>query len=390
MNKINDKGFTLVELLAVIVILALVIVIVATKGFGAFDNAKDKITSMNEDAIKEAAEIVKLDIEHCDDSNDDLLSMFGVSNCNDLYTKLLTGVTITLDSLMEKEYITGDGINDIKKQKIYSIKYQKVGEDISIVEITNEEKKATLLKRNGSSSTEKYYTYKSYIKKIKFVDYVDIEGKTYWDVTDTSGALSNTKIYAWLENIEGGYYELYFGSEAKIHAPKNLSYFFQDFSIVENITFSNFDTSNTTNMTWMFGGCSSLQNLDLSVFNTNNVTSMYTMFYNCNSLKSLNVSSFNVEKVTNMDWMFSGCKSLTELDISNFKTTEKLVSVQYMFQTCSNLTYLDLFDFKTTSSTNINGMLNGTTKLNSICVDQTKANEIYNLVNTKGISIVCN
>ena len=58
MNKLNKKGFTLVELIATIVILALVIVIVATKGFGAFDSAKNKITTMNEESLKEFAEIV--------------------------------------------------------------------------------------------------------------------------------------------------------------------------------------------------------------------------------------------------------------------------------------------------------------------------------------------
>ena len=36
----SKKGFTLVELLAVIVILGIIITITATKGFGAFDNTK--------------------------------------------------------------------------------------------------------------------------------------------------------------------------------------------------------------------------------------------------------------------------------------------------------------------------------------------------------------
>lgn len=133
MNKLSRKGFTLVELLAVIVVLSLVIVIVATKGFGAFDNAKDKITSMNENAIKEATEIVKLDIEHCDDSNDELLDMFGVHNCSELYTSLEGGTSISLDKMIEKNYISGADIEEIKKDKSYTFTFTKDGDNITVV-----------------------------------------------------------------------------------------------------------------------------------------------------------------------------------------------------------------------------------------------------------------
>ena len=57
-KKMNKKGFTLVEILAVIVILSLVVTITATKGFGTFGNAKNKITKENERIIKESVNVL--------------------------------------------------------------------------------------------------------------------------------------------------------------------------------------------------------------------------------------------------------------------------------------------------------------------------------------------
>lgn len=441
MNKINKKGFTLVELLAVIVVLALVIVIAATKGFGAFDTAKDKITSMNKDAIDEAIEIIKLDIEHCDDSNEELLGMFEVGTCGDLYTKLESGANVSLDKMIEKEYITGAGIGEIKKEEIFDVTFNKTVEGISVI-INNEEKKAILLKRNYNTSTERYYSYKDKIVEVYFVDYVDIEGKTNWDVTNAS--ISNTKVYAWLENASDGNYKLYFGSEGKIYAPSDSSFLFSEFINVKNITFNNIDTSNVINMRAMFhrcdslieldlnsfdtsnvenmwdifSGCKSLVNLnissfkttnvkymtgmfyncklltslDLSHFNTSNVESMAWMFRECSGLTNVNLSSFDTKNVTNMVWMFSGCVSLIDLDISNFKTSkDKLADIRYMFQNCSKITYLDLSGFKTNSSVLTTGLLENTANLNKVCVNQSNSSEIYSIVAGRPtITIGCN
>ena len=40
MKKMNKKGFTLVELMGVIAVMAVLIVVVATNGFGVFNKAK--------------------------------------------------------------------------------------------------------------------------------------------------------------------------------------------------------------------------------------------------------------------------------------------------------------------------------------------------------------
>ncbi len=117
----NKKGFTLVELLAVIVILGLVMTIVGTKGFGAFDNTKKAITSQNINAIKESAKVYLTDVIYCDDDIDtDFVNETKVSlnldetvkNCEDLKTYYNTFQTIPFSFLKDNKYISGSDIED--------------------------------------------------------------------------------------------------------------------------------------------------------------------------------------------------------------------------------------------------------------------------------------
>lgn len=117
----NKKGFTLVELLAVIVILGLVITIVGTKGFGAFDNTKKAITSQNINAIKESAKVYLTDVIYCDDDIDtdfvnetkkSLSLDESVKNCEDLKTYYNTIRTIPFSFLKDNKYISGSDIED--------------------------------------------------------------------------------------------------------------------------------------------------------------------------------------------------------------------------------------------------------------------------------------
>lgn len=117
----NKKGFTLVELLAVIVILGLVMTIVGTKGFGAFDNTKKAITRQNINAIKESAKVYLTDVIYCDDDidtdfvNETKVSLSldeSVKNCEDLKTYYNTRRTIPFSFLKDNKYISGSDIED--------------------------------------------------------------------------------------------------------------------------------------------------------------------------------------------------------------------------------------------------------------------------------------
>lgn len=141
----NKKGFTLVELLAVIVILGLVMTIVGTKGFGAFDNTKKAITKQNESAIKEAANVIMTEVKECDEelSKDIIEHFVGKSKtCSDLKAEASKEecLDIRLDYMINNNFITGNGANDVlKTYPNYTVKGCLDDEKITIKLPTKEE-----------------------------------------------------------------------------------------------------------------------------------------------------------------------------------------------------------------------------------------------------------
>ena len=178
--------------------------------------------------------------------------------------------------------------------------------------------------------------------------------------------------------------------EGTVHAGKYVEAMFRNFSNVESIDLTGFDTSavesmrimfngcgklasldlsgfktsNVTNMNSMFGSCASLTSLDLSGFDTSQVTNMENMFSSCSSLASLKLSGFNTSRVTSMGWMFYGCKSLESLDLSSF-STPLLTSMKHAFNGCASLKSLDVRNFDT-SNVAVGGMLTGCVALSKI------------------------
>jgi len=140
---------------------------------------------------------------------------------------------------------------------------------------------------------------------------------------------------------------------------------------IEELNFSNFDTSKVTLMDSMFSGCSGLLYLNLSNFNTSNVKSMDSMFSGCSSLLSLNLSNFDTSNSYSMENMFDSCTSLQYLDISNFKLESGEI-----FSNLKSLKYLNLFYIE---------------DLDNILVDEYESlNEISNLIICKKENDIAN
>ena len=176
----------------------------------------------------------------------------------------------------------------------------------------------------------------------------------------------------------------------------NMSYMFDNCKKLESLNLSNFNTSNVTDMNHMFASCWRINPLDVSSFDTSNVTDMSYMFYSCDYLTSLNVSSFNTSKVTDMsnmfylyvpsyygtseltnisgllNWdtsnvtdmsnMFRDCEKLTTLDVSSFNTS-KVTDMRSMFDSCESLTSLDVSNFNTSNVTDMRNMFNNCTNI---------------------------
>ncbi|MBQ3021186.1 MAG: prepilin-type N-terminal cleavage/methylation domain-containing protein [Bacilli bacterium] len=120
----NKKGFTLVELLSVVIILSILIVVVATNGFGLFNKAKEKINEQEINNIKESISILLTEIDHCEDDTKDyetLKKYFNnigtVNSCDSLKSTLKSTVSrvvlLNMEELLEDKYIDDKIYNSI-------------------------------------------------------------------------------------------------------------------------------------------------------------------------------------------------------------------------------------------------------------------------------------
>ena len=132
--KVNKKGFTLVELLAVIVILALLIVIVANTAIPAMNNAKQSALNTYAQKVVQkakencAAEKMAGINNSCKDSTGTAKSCCGtitdisliMGETNDTYS---VNITVNYDSTSNLAKVTAGGtIKDIKNNLTYTTK----------------------------------------------------------------------------------------------------------------------------------------------------------------------------------------------------------------------------------------------------------------------------
>lgn len=162
----NKKGFTLVELLAVIVILGIIITITATKGFGAFDNTKKAIIRENLNAIKKSANELAAQIESCDDdvdsefweegSKSDLTKEDEITNkdCAGLKAKMSSSdcISVKVQYLITNNFLSDHkDFNNIKNEKI---KICKINKKIEINTDNIEKKLEEAIGKDNKSTTD--------------------------------------------------------------------------------------------------------------------------------------------------------------------------------------------------------------------------------------------
>lgn len=108
----NKKGFTLVELLGTIAILALLSVIVFTKGFGAFNKTKESINKIEEDNLLEAAKVFLVDVDNGLCPND--------IDCTAKKNECASGCTVSVEYLEKHNYFDDKG-NHCKDEMILNL-----------------------------------------------------------------------------------------------------------------------------------------------------------------------------------------------------------------------------------------------------------------------------
>ena len=96
----NKKGFTLVEILAILVIMSLIFALVYPNIQDALNNSKKAISELNKKQIEDSVKIIVDEVIYCNMS-DETKNILGTSNCAEVRKNLTSekGVDIEINSL---------------------------------------------------------------------------------------------------------------------------------------------------------------------------------------------------------------------------------------------------------------------------------------------------
>ena len=100
----NKKGFTLVELLAVLVILAILMVLIVPNVMESFNSGKNKLDDINKKQVEDAVKIIIDEVIYCNMS-DETKTLLGTNSCKEAKNKLVNGITnINVSNLNIDDY----------------------------------------------------------------------------------------------------------------------------------------------------------------------------------------------------------------------------------------------------------------------------------------------
>ncbi len=364
--KKKKRGFTLVELLAVIVILAVILVIAVPRIMSVIKDAKLG-------SIESTAKIIASTAESRYESKKALGLDVGDLKCTDV---------ASLSNDYGKCKITFDDngiatvvINGKKGGKFDNLACQGTKDNMTCTE-----GEISTSRKCTSSSSSKFvdgqytYTYNGYSGW-----HVELTDKALTDpvTTELCGTINDKPIVIMMNMFLNSKATSIDVSSFDTSSVTNMTQMFRDSAATEikglenfntsNVTdmslmfsyskattlnLSSFDTSKVTNMSGMFWS-SAAANLDLSNFDTSNVTNMDSMFYYSAATEIKGLENFDTSKVRNMASMFEGSKA-TSLDLSNFDTSNVTI-MHHMF--CDiPVTTLDLSSFDTSKVTDMSGM----------------------------------
>ena len=346
----KKRGFTLVELLAVIVILAVILVIAVPRIMSVIKDAKLG-------SIESTAKLIASTAESSYESKTALGLDVGDLKCTDVAS--LSDDYGTCKITFDDNGIATVIVNGKKDGKFNNLACQGTKDNMTCAE-------------GEISTSRKCTTTDTLADNLKFVDgqytYTYSTSSDGWSVVLTDktstdpvtaelcGTINGKKITnmsCMFQNSKATSIDL---SSFDTSNVTNMSYMFA-YSAVTSLDLSNFDTSNVTDMSWMFGWSKATEINGLENFDTSKVKDMGFMFYQ-SAATSLDLSSFDTSKVTNMSSMFNGSKA-TSINVSSFDTSN-VTNMSHMFQG-SKATSLDLSSFNTNNVTDMSSMFDSIT-----------------------------
>ncbi|MDD3139237.1 MAG: cellulase family glycosylhydrolase [Lachnospiraceae bacterium] len=155
-----------------------------------------------------------------------------------------------------------------------------------------------------------------------------------WDVSFLNG---DGDVIAYI-NQNGDDYQLHIASKTgNVIAPIYLENFFNGFSKLENIDFTNLDTSSTRSMKNLFKYCKKLNAVDMSPLNTGSVVELSCMFEGCASLEKIDLSECDLSKVKAVAYMFAYASNLQNIDLGNINLSSLTSTKSFMVGTSSTI-----------------------------------------------------
>ncbi len=111
----NKKGFTLSEILAVLVILGLIITLITPVVNNVLKDTKGKISDLTKKNLEESAKMFGQEVFLCQNNNEitNLFSKLGINvkNCGEAKIKLENGIDVTIGFLKENDYFSDQSNN---------------------------------------------------------------------------------------------------------------------------------------------------------------------------------------------------------------------------------------------------------------------------------------
>ena len=316
----KKNGFTLVELLAVIVILAIILII-------AMPKISEVIKKTRLSSLEATAKMIINSAEKKYTENQVLEQGTNIG-CSDVA------------KLNENDYGTCNITFDDKGNASVILNGKKDGK---FDNLTCSGTKSNLTCGEGETKTyRKCTTSDTLVNNLKFIDgqyTYTYNGSTGWSVqlTDSNSADPVTTELC---------------STINDKPIVDMTAMFMS-SKATSIDLSSFDTSNVTSMAGMFSYASGVESLDLSGFDTSNVTLMRSMFNTCYAKTIIFGDNFDTSNVTDMSSMFDG-STATSLDVSKFDTSK--VTDMYRMFAYTRGDSLDLTNFDTSNVTRMSDM----------------------------------
>ena len=319
---------------------------------GIIENAKNASNKSDVANEKEALDLVSLDMIR-NNNFDNLTSSDVESNINQYIDKDFT------------VYDNGNTFVIIFENTNSCYEIDEEGNVIFVGTISSTSTDAPVMMKMNDTKAFWQEDYRTKITKVETKPYINKPDNVLeeWDVSDKQ----DKSVMSYLLDDGNDGYILYIQSNGKTVLNKISQYLFANFTNLQTINLTNFDTSQVTSLFAMFYNCKMLKEADLSNFDTSNVTTMQWLFRACTSLESVNLSSFDTSNVKQMSYMFEHCHSLANIDVTNFNTS-KVQGMGRMFSECHILTELNLESFDTSSVTDMTVMFTFCKKLKTIYV----------------------